>query len=129
MMNTSLRNTLTTIAAAWVLAAHVAAAAPVANDGDRALAAVPEATVLLQFYPTALASTPSGMVEDQAVWLAKVQGLMVGAPPLLQQSLLMSSTPREFAANVALLQQMQETALSQREFRLQSQFQQGLLKK
>lgn len=128
-MSTALRNALTTIAAAWALAANVVAAAPVADNGDRALAAVPEATVLLQFYPSALASTPSGTVEDQAVWLAKVQGLMVGAPPLLQQSLLMSRTAREFAANVALLQQMQETALAQREFQIQRQFRQGQLKK
>ena len=128
-MSTALRNDLTTIAAAWALAANVVAAAPVADNGDRALAAVPEATVLLQFYPSALASTPSGTVEDQAVWLAKVQGLMVGAPPLLQQSLLMSRTAREFAANVALLQQMQETALAQREFQIQRQFRQGQLKK
>jgi len=82
-----------------------------------------------KFYPTALSTTPSGMVEDQAVWLAKVQGLMVGVPPMLQQSLLMSRTKAEFAANVALLQQMQESALAQRELQMQRQFQQGQLKK
>jgi len=54
---------------------------------------------------------------------------MVGAPPLLQQSLLMSRSKSEFAANVALLQQMQESALAQREFQIQRQFQQGQLKK
>jgi hypothetical protein len=69
------------------------------------------------------------MVEDQAVWLAKVQGLMVGVPPMLQQRLLMSRTKAEFAANDALLQQMQESALTQRELQIQRQFQQGQFKK
>ena len=123
-MNSQLRRI--TMAAALVLGAGVAGAAQQADPA--AVAAVPDATVLLQFYPTALSSTPSGMVEDQAVWLAKVQGLMVGAPPLLQQSLLMSRSKSEFAANVALLQQMQESALAQRELQMQRQFQQGQLK-
>ena len=126
-MNSSLRKMTTTMAVALALGATVASAAPTADPG--AVAAVPDATVLLQFYPMALSTTPSGMVEDQAVWLAKVQGLMVGAPPLLQQSLLMSRTKAEFAANVALLQQMQETALAQRELQIQRQFRQGQLKK
>ena len=123
-MRTTLRRTVLTIAAGLALAANLAVATPIADDSARDAVPVPDAKVLLQFYPTALASTPGGMVEDQAVWLAKVQGLMVGAPPFLQQSLLMSRTKGEFAANVALLQQMQETALSQREFQLQRQFQQ-----
>jgi len=54
---------------------------------------------------------------------------MVGAPPLLQQSLLMSRSKSEFAANVALLQQMQESALTQRQLQMQRQLQQGTLKK
>ena len=124
-MNSQLRRI--TMAAALVLGAGVAGAAQQADPA--AVAAVPDATVLLQFYPTALSTTPSGMVEDQAVWLAKVQGLMVGVPPMLQQSLLMSRSKAEFAANVALLQQMQESALTQRELQMQRQFQQGQLKK
>ena len=125
-MNSRLRRM--TMAVALVLGATVAGAAQQADPGA-VVSAVPDATVLLQFYPTALSSTPNRMVEDQAVWLAKVQGLMVGAPPMLQQSLLMSRTKAEFAANVALLQQMQETALAQREFQMQRQLQQGQLKK
>lgn len=126
-MTISLRRMTTTLAAALILSATGAQAAQLADPA--ATPSVPDAKVLLQFYPSALASTPNGMVEDQAVWLAKVQGLMVGAPPLLQQSLLMSRTKGEFSANVALLQQMQETALAQREFQIQRQFQQGQLKK
>jgi hypothetical protein len=126
-MTTTLRRLTTTMAVALVLGATGTQAAQLSDPA--ATPNVPDAKVLLQFYPSALASTPNGMVEDQAVWLAKVQGLMVGAPPLLQQSLLMSRTQGEFAANVALLQQMQETALAQREFQIQRQFQQGQLKK
>ena len=126
-MTTTLRRMTTTLAAALVLGATGAQAAQLADPA--ATPSVPDAKVLLQFYPSALASTPNGMVEDQAVWLAKVQGLMVGAPPLLQQSLLMSRTKAEFSANVALLQQMQETALAQRELQIQRQFKQGQLKK
>jgi len=126
-MNSTLRRMTTTMAVALVLGAGAAGAAPLSDPG--AVAAVPDAQVLLQFYPTALSTTPSGMVEDQAVWLAKVQGLMVGAPPLLQQSLLMSRSKSEFAANVALLQQMQESALTQRQLQMQRQLQQGTLKK
>ncbi len=124
-MNRTMRRM--TMAVALVAAAGAAGAAQQADPA--AGAAVPDASVLLQFYPTALSTTPNGMVEDQAVWLAKVQGLMVGAPPLLQQSLLMSRTKTEFAANVALLQQMQESALTQRQLQMQRQFQQGQLKK
>ena len=126
-MNSTLRRMTTTLAVALVLGATGTQAAQMSDPA--ATPNVPDAKVLLQFYPSALASTPNGMVEDQAVWLAKVQGLMVGAPPLLQQSLLMSRTKAEFAANVALLQQMQETALAQRELQMQRQFQQGQLKK
>ena len=126
-MNSRLRRMTTTLGLALVLGAMAAGAAPLSDPG--ATPNVPDAKGLLQFYPSALASTPNAMVEDQAVWLAKVQGLMVGAPPLLQQSLLMSRNKAEFAANVALLQQMQETALAQRELQMQRQFQQGQLKK
>jgi hypothetical protein len=124
-MNRTMRRM--TMAVALALGASAAGAAQQADPS--ATPAVPDAKVLLQFYPTALSSTPVGMVEDQAVWLAKVQGLMVGVPPMLQQSLLMSRTKAEFAANVALLQQMQESALTQRELQMQRQFQQGQLKK
>jgi len=126
-MTTPLRRMTTTLAVALLLGATGVQAAQLADPA--ATPSVPDAKVLLQFYPSALASTPNGMVEDQAVWLAKVQGLMVGAPPLLQQSLLMSRTKGEFSANVALLQQMQESALTQRELQIQRQFQQGQLKK
>src|SRR5262249_50094850 len=52
-------------------------------------------------------------VEDQDVWLAKVQGLIAGAPPLLQQSMLSSRTRQEFSANLRLLQQMQKGSLEE----------------
>jgi len=115
-------------AAAITLAFVLNIASPAAMAGD-STPAVPDASVLLKFYPARLASTPSGVVEDQQVWLAKVQGLMLGAPPMLQQSLLMSRTPDEFAANIALLQQMQERTLQQSAARLESQARNGALKK
>ena len=126
-MNSTMRRMTTTLAIALVLGTSAAGAAPLSDP--EATPNVPDAKGLLHFYPSALASTPNGMVEDQAVWLAKVQGLMVGAPPLLQQSLLMSRTKSEFAANVALLQQVQESAHAQREMQMQRQIQQGQLKK
>jgi len=69
------------------------------------------AAALIRFYPSPLASSPAGAAEDSDVWLAKVQGLMAGAPALLQQSLLMSQTKQEFEANVVLLEQLQQAAL------------------
>ena len=46
-------------------------------------------------------------------WLAKVQGLIDDAPPLLQQSMLASKTQKQFAANLALLQQLQKGTLEE----------------
>src|SRR5213594_2092535 len=103
------------------LAVGIAGAAPL-GAAEQAQA-VPSAATLLRFYPARLASTPTGVVEDREVWLAKVQGLMAGAPPMLQQSLLQSQTAWEFAANVALLQQMQEGSLKQSAARIQRQLQ------
>jgi hypothetical protein len=116
------RNLVTAAVIALAVAANMAIAQPAVAQRSVAQA-VPSAAPLLRFYPTRLASTPIGAVEDQDVWLAKVQGLMAGAPPLLQHSLLMSQTPREFAANVALLQQMQEQSVQQSVLRMQSQIQ------
>src|SRR5438105_6547594 len=83
--------------AVWLaLATSVEMSAPAAEvDGG---AIVPSAKSLLKFYPTQLSSTPVGAVEDRDAWLAKVQGLMADAPSLLQQSMLMSQSKREFAA-------------------------------
>ena len=101
------------VAIALALATNMAAAASLpANDGDKAPAA-PSAAGLVKFYPTPLSSTPIGVVEDQEVWLAKVQGLIAGAPPLLQQSMLSSRSKQEFSANVTLLQQMQKGSLDE----------------
>jgi hypothetical protein len=97
------RNFVAAIAMATAFVANIAAAAPF----------VPSALPLARFYPTQLASTPVGVNEDPQVWLAKVQGLLADAPSLLQQSLLASQTAQDFAANVALLQQMQEGILKQ----------------
>jgi len=95
------------VAVALALMMNVAAAAPV-NRGDRAGIAALE-----QFYPTPLASSPVGVVEDQAVWTAKVQGLIANAPQWLQQNVLSSQTKEEFVANLALLEQMQKGTLEQ----------------
>jgi len=90
------------------MAAAGAAAMP---EGDRIIRSVPNAASLLRFFPIGLGSSPIGVTEDQDVWMAKVSGLMARAPALLQQSLMMSQTPDEFAANLALLEQIQEGSL------------------
>ncbi len=86
------------IALAWIavvamtLLASVAPAAAT-NTGDGAAdARGSDASSLMQFYPTPLATSPIGAVEDRAVWSAKLQGLIAHAPPLLQQSMLASKT-------------------------------------
>jgi len=68
-------------------------------------------STLLQFYPTPLATSPVGAIEDKSVWLAKVQGLISAAPALLRQSTLASSDKAEFMANLTLLQQLQKGTL------------------
>src|SRR5207253_1849787 len=86
---------------------------------------IPSVLPLVRFYPTQLASTPVGAVEQPDVWLAKVQGLLASAPSLLQQSLLASQTAQDFAANIALLQQMQEGMLKQSALDMTSQARSG----
>ncbi len=98
--------------AALALLANVApAAAANTSDGAADAAGGSDASSLIQFYPTPLATSPVGATEDKAVWLAKVQGLIDDAPPLLQQSMLASKTQKQFAANLALLEQMQQGTL------------------
>ncbi len=111
------------MAVGLALATSAAVAAPAAEQVESMI--VPSAKSLLRFYPTQLSSTPAGIVEDQDVWLAKVQGLMAGAPSLLQQSILMSQTKQEFSSNVALLQQMQKGVLEQSALNLRSQAKSG----
>jgi hypothetical protein len=114
-MSKATRNWIATLALATAWVTNMAAAAPL----------VPSALPLARFYPTQLASTPVGVIEDPQVWLAKVQGLLAAAPSLLQQSLLASQTAQEFAANVALLQQMQEGILKQGALDMKSQAKSG----
>jgi len=95
------------IAALTLLANVAPATAANTGDGTPDAAGGPDASALMQFYPTPLATSPVGAIEDKAVWLAKVQGLIDDAPPLLQQSMLASKTQKQFAANLALLEQMQ----------------------
>jgi len=100
-----------TVALMFFTSVAVAASLPV-EDGDKTPAA-PSAAALARFYPTPLATSPAGVVEDQAVWLAKVQGLVSNAPLWLQQNVLASRTKAEFSANLALLQQMQKGTLEE----------------
>ncbi len=100
------------MAVGLVWATNGAVAAPAVEVVDAGVI-VPSANSLLRFYPSQLSSTPAGVVEDKEAWLAKVQGLMAGAPSLLQQSLLMSQSKPEFSANVTLLQQLQKGTLEQ----------------
>ncbi|TMH28104.1 MAG: hypothetical protein E6H66_22365 [Betaproteobacteria bacterium] len=97
------------VAVVLALATNVAAAAAL-NDGDKAPAALSAAT-LAKFYPTPLASSPVGVIEDQAVWQAKVQGLITASPQWLQQNVLASQTRSEFMANLGLLEQMQKGSM------------------
>jgi len=80
-------------------------------DGTDAVAGGPDASALMAFYGVSLSTSPAGVAEDKAVWLAKVQGLIAQAPPLFQQSTLASKTKAEFAANLAILEQMQKGTL------------------
>src|SRR5262252_9459369 len=106
-MNNANSNRTAAVAMAIAFAAGIGAAAllPISVQ------AAPSALPLAQFYPTTLPSSPAGRVEEPEVWLAKVQGLLSAAPPLLQQSLLSAQTQQDFLANLALLQQMQEGLL------------------
>ena len=97
---------------AIVLALAATASSSSLTASERSgLPAAPSAASLIRFYPTPVASSPIGAADDQEVWLAKVQGLMAGAPPMLQQSLLSSQTAKEFVSNLALLEQMQDGSL------------------
>lgn len=94
----------TTIAALGLaIATSSFAAGPQANRE----ATAGQAASLMRFYPTTLASSPRGLTEEPAIWLAKVGGLINSAPQLLRQSLLMSESQQDFEANLALLEQMQ----------------------
>ena len=109
-----IKRTLVLAVAAFVMTANLVLAATTAIGGAPvdATAGV-DTTVLLQFYPTPLATSPVGAIEDKAVWLAKVQGLIAAAPPLLRQSMLASTTKQDFAANLTLLQQLQKGTLDE----------------
>src|SRR5450755_1391530 len=95
----------------------VSVAGAIANAGaaqvdNAAYGAAPaDAATLMQFYPTPLATSPVGAIEDKTVWLAKVQGLIAAAPPLLRQSILASTMRQDFEANLTMLEQMQQGTL------------------
>jgi len=94
------------------LVASVATAATLSdNAGVAESDSTPDATSPARFYPTPLATSPVGAIEDKAVWLAKVQGLIAAAPPLLRQSMLASTTRQDFEANLTLLEQLQQGTL------------------
>ncbi len=126
-MNKSNSNGIAAVAIALAFAAGIAAAAPLPVMEAGGAHAVPSALPLARFYPAPLPSSPAGVVEEPQVWLAKVQGLVAAAPSVLQQSLLASQTPQDFAANVALLQQMQEGMLKQAGSELKSQAKSGTM--
>ena len=91
-------------AVAFALCANAAGAAQMPSDG----AGGPDASALMAFYGVSLATSPANAVEDKAVWMAKVQGLIAQAPAWLQQNVLASKTSAEFAANLAILESMQK---------------------
>jgi hypothetical protein len=96
-------------AVAFALCANAAGAAQMPDDN--AAPGGPDASALMAFYGVSLATTPAGAVEDKAVWMAKVQGLIAQAPAWLQQNVLASKTKAEFAANLAILESMQKGTL------------------
>jgi len=96
---------------AFAIVAGAAAAAPRPAIEDGPGVTAPSAAPLARFYPAPLFWSPPGAVEDKDVWLAKVQGLSASAPSMLQHSLLMSQTARDFSTNVSLLEQMQDGLL------------------
>jgi len=108
-MNQGHKTWLAAVAVAFALCTNVAVAAQMPND-DTASGG-PDASALMAFYGVSLATSPVGAVEDKAVWLAKVQGLIAQAPAWLQQNILASKTKAEFAANLAILESMQKGTL------------------
>jgi len=100
-----------TSVAALVLALCVNSAIAIQVPNGDAAAGGPDSSALMEFYGVSLSTSPAGVAEDKAVWLAKVQGLIAQAPPLFQQSILASKTKAEFAANLAILEQMQKGTL------------------
>lgn len=114
--------TAMSIGLALATSAVVAATAP--EVVERALVA-PSAKSLMRFYPAQLGSTPAGTVEDQEVWMAKVQGLMASAPSFLQQSMLNSQNKQEFSANIMLLEQLQTGSMKQAGLNMRAQTKTG----
>ena len=96
-------------AVAFALSANAAGAAQVGDDN--ASVGGLDASALMAFYGVSLSTSPVNAVEDKAVWMAKVQGLIAQAPAWLQQNVLASKTSAEFAANLAILESMQKGAL------------------
>lgn len=95
----------------FTLCANAAVAVPVPSDDGASAVGGADASALIKFYGVSLATSPAGVAEDQAVWMAKVQGLIAQAPAWLQQNVLASKTKAEFAANLAILESMQKGTL------------------
>jgi hypothetical protein len=94
-MNGRTANLLATVSLVVTMMGNTVAAASPSSEID-VIRMAPSSASLVRFYPTALASSPLGAIEDQDVWLAKVRGLVAGAPPLLQQSLLATRALGDF---------------------------------
>lgn len=94
-----------------VTAASLAMAGWAFAQSDAAEVRHAVSATLGRFHPTPLASSPPGIVEERAVWEAKLTALIADAPAMLRQSILLSKSQREFEQNLALLEQMQEGSL------------------
>lgn len=71
------------------------------------------ASVLARFYPAPLAWQVPGSVDDQQTWMAKVRGMLQGAPAMLRQSILASQNAEDFSSNMVMLEQLQESRARQ----------------
>jgi hypothetical protein len=85
---------------------------------DLALEATVEArsvaTVIDQFYPSQLISTPAGLIEDKEVWIAKVFGLLQDAPDYARESVLKAKTQNQFERALSMIEQSQSTEFSRK---------------
>src|SRR5450631_4888656 len=87
-MNQRHKTWMAAVAFALCTNAAIAAQVPEENTAAGGL----DASALMAFYGVSLATSPVNAVEDKAVWMAKVQGLIAQAPAWLQQNVLASKS-------------------------------------
>jgi hypothetical protein len=108
----------TVLGMAVMMAASGVLAAPAAVLDDRTLlsgdVAQASSSHLLGFFPAGASQLlPKSALDDKASWLARVNGLLAGAPETLQQSLLTSRDAKDFSTNLRLLRAVDSLAFGE----------------